>query len=207
MKSIVRRTGASIAALLIIGFSSGVNAQDAATENSANGSTVTETPASDPTATEGSASDPAATENAVNGPYWKVQVAPFALHWSRNSEHKNVYLLGVEHSWPEAPSWTAADETFWGLSVFRNSFGQTSAYAYLGYRWTSLFGHPPLFLSLSGGLLYGYKKPYENKVPFNHNGFSPGLIPAIGYRLTPHDAVQVGALGAAGLIFMYDRRF
>jgi len=167
----------SSAVLLIMGFSAAVNAQDAATENHA------------------------------NDPYWKVQIAPFALHWSRNSEHKHVYLLGIERGQPGAPSWTVADETIWGLSVFRNSFGQTSAYAYLGYRWNNLFGHPALYLKLSGGLLYGYKKPYENKVPFNHNGFSPGLIPTIGYQLTPKDSVQVGALGTAGLVFMYDRRF
>ncbi len=177
MKSKIRRVSASIAGLLIMWLSPGVNAQDAAPENSA------------------------------NDPYWKIQIAPFALHWSRSSEHKHVYLLGIERDQPGAPSWTAADETLWGLSVFRNSFGQTSAYAYFGYRWNHLFGHPALSLSLTGGLLYGYRKPYENKVPFNHNGFSPGIIPTIGYRLTQKDSVQVGALGTAGLVFMYDRRF
>ena len=34
-----------------------------------------------------------------------------------------------------------------------------------------------------------------------HNGFGIGAIPAIGYRLTLCDAVQIGLLGTAGLIF------
>jgi hypothetical protein len=173
----IRRVSVSIVGLLIMWLSPGVNAQDAAPENSA------------------------------NDPYWRIQVAPFALHWNRSSEHKNVYLLGIERNQPAAPSWVAADETIWGVSVFRNSFGQTSAYAYLGYRWNNLFGYPALSFKMSGGLLYGYKKPYENKVPFNRNGFSPGVIPTVGYKLARNDSAQVGLLGTAGLIFMYDRRF
>lgn len=180
----LRRVSASIAALLIMGLSPGVNAQDAAPD----------------------ARDDA-PENSANGSYWKIHVAPYALHFNPSSEHKHVYLLGIERGQPGAPSWTRADETVWGLSAFNNSFGQPSAYAYYGYRWNNLFGHQALFFKLSGGLLYGYKKPYENKVPFNNNGFSPGLIPTVGYQLTPNDSVQVGALGTAGLIFMYGRQF
>jgi len=173
----VRRVSASVAGLLIMWLSPSVNAQDAAPGNSA------------------------------NAPCWEIQVAPFALHWSNSSEHKHVYLLGIDRIHPAKPSWVAADETVWGVSAFRNSFGQPSVYAYAGYRWNSLFGHPPLSFKLTGGLLYGYRKPYENKVPFNHNGFSPGLIPTVGYQLTANDSIQTGILGTAGMIFMYGRRF
>jgi len=149
----------------------------------------------------------AVPENSANDPYWEIQVAPFALHWSNSSEHKHVYLLGIERYRPEMSSWLAADETLWGVSAFRNSFGQPSVYAYLGYRWNHLFGHPALSFKLTGGILYGYKKPYENKVPLNYHGFSPGIIPTVGYQLAPNDSVQVGVLGTAGLVFMYSRRF
>jgi hypothetical protein len=148
----------------------------------------------------------ATAQDAAN-PFWELVIAPYALHWSSSSEHKHVYLLGIERNQPGAPSWSAADATTWGLSVFSNSFGQPSAYAYLGYRWDDLFGHPDLYLKVSGGILYGYKEPYENKVPLNHNGFSPAIIPSIGYRLTPRDALQIGVLGTAGLVFAYSRRF
>ena len=132
-------------------------------------------------------------------PAWELLVGPFAVHWSNSDEHTNVVLLGIERA--EANGW------IWGLSAFRNSFGQPSAYAYYGYRWDNLFGNPSLYFKLSGGIIYGYKEPYEDKVPFNHNGFGLGIIPAIGYRFTSVDAVQIGALGTAGLIFTYNRRF
>ena len=173
----VRCVSVSILGLLVMWLSPSVNAQDAAPENS------------------------------VNAPYWEIQVAPFALHWSNDSEHKHVYLLGIERNKPAAPSWVAADETLWGVSAFRNSFGQPSVFAYLGYRWDHLFGHSALSFKLTGGILYGYKKPYENKVPLNYHGFSPGIIPIVGYRLRQKDTVQIGVLGTAGLIFMYGRRF
>jgi hypothetical protein len=44
-------------------------------------------------------------------------------------------------------------------------------------------------------------------VPYNHDGFGLGIIPAIGYNLTKADAVQIGTLGTAGLIFTYNRKF
>lgn len=132
-------------------------------------------------------------------PYWEALIGPFAVHWSNSDEHKNVYLLGIERA--------QANGFIWGFSAFSNSFGQPSAYAYYGYRWDNLFGYSKLYAKLSGGIIYGYKGKYEDKVPFNHDGFGLGIIPAIGYRLTPKDAVQVGALGTAGLIFTYNRRF
>jgi hypothetical protein len=139
------------------------------------------------------------------GAPWELLVGPFAIHWSRNSEHKHVYLLGIERNLSHKP-WMS-DQALWGFSAFSNSFGQPSAYLYYGYRWDSLFGHPNLYAKITAGLLYGYKEPYEDKVPFNHNGFSPAIIPAVGYRLSPMDAVQINMLGSAGLIFTYNRRF
>ena len=55
-------------------------------------------------------------------------------------------------------------------------------------------------------MIYGYRGKYKDKVPYNHGGFSPAIIPAIGYRLTPVDAVQVAILGTAGVMFSYSRR-
>lgn len=132
-------------------------------------------------------------------PKWEAVIGPFALHFSNGDEHKNVVLIGVER----------ADRhgTLWGFSAFRNSFGQASAYAYYGHVWNNVFDVPSLYLKLSAGIVYGYKEPYEDKVPLNHNGFGLGIIPAIGYRLTPRDSLQVGVLGTAGLIFTYNRRF
>ena len=48
---------------------------------------------------------------------------------------------------------------------------------------------------------------YQHKVPLNHGGFSPGLIPALGYKLTERDSLQVKLLGTAGVMFSYGRQF
>jgi len=95
----------------------------------------------------------------------------------------------------------------WGGAYFSNSFGQKSGTVYFGYVWDNLFDVPKLYAKLVGGLMYGYVDPYEDKVPFNHNGYSPIVVPALGYRLTPKDALQVSMLGTAGLMFSYNRRF
>src|SRR6476469_4846095 len=61
---------------------------------------------------------------------WHVEFAPYALHFSGDSNHKPVVLLGLERERP--------DGIIWGGSVFSNSFGQPSAYVYGGqslYRW------------------------------------------------------------------------
>jgi hypothetical protein len=186
------RAGAGLACLLIALSSNAVRAQEAQ-------------PPPQPQESQQPQEAPAARFDGK--PYWELLIGPFAVHWSNENDHQHVYLLGIERSLPQAPQWSAADATIWGFSAFRNSFGQPSAYAYYGYSWDNLFGHPWLYAKLSGGILYGYKDQYANKVPFNHDGFGLAIIPAIGIRLTPFDAVQFNVLGAAGMIFTYNRRF
>lgn len=133
------------------------------------------------------------------GGSWEVSASPFALHWHDDDEHRHVYQLGLElHE---------ADQSLRGVSIFRNSFGQASGYVYYGHEWDDLLGHPALYAKLTGGLMYGYRGQFKNKVPLNYGGFSPAVVPAIGFRITPADAVQADILGLAGLLFSYTRRF
>lgn len=136
---------------------------------------------------------------AADGARWELVVSPYTLHWHKDDAHRHVVLVGLER--------TQVDGALWGGALFRNSFGQTTGYAYYGHVWDGLFDQPALYAKLTGGILYGYRGKYKDKVPFNHGGFSPALIPAIGWRLTTHDAVQVAALGRAGLTFSYNHRF
>ncbi|MEY4026402.1 MAG: hypothetical protein RLZZ329_122 [Pseudomonadota bacterium] len=76
-----------------------------------------------------------------------------------------------------------------------------------GRQFNNLLGVPQLFAKVTGGLMYGYVAPYENKVPLNYHGFSPAIIPALGYKLTQHDSVQLKFLGTAALMFSYGRQF
>ena len=124
---------------------------------------------------------------------WHVVFSPYAMHFSGDSNHKPVVLLGLEQERP--------DGIVWGGSVFSNSFGQPSAYVYGGqrlYRWSPW---NPLFADWSAGLLYGYVGQYKNKVPLNYKGFSPGITAGIGWQFTPTFAGQIHLLGNSGLLF------
>lgn len=130
---------------------------------------------------------------------WSVIAGPYAHHWNKSSDHKNVLMVGVERK--------STDDRLMGLALFRNSFGQPSTYAYYGMEWNNVLGQPGLYLQLTGGLIYGYKGEHANKIPFNRFGLAPVIIPAIGWRLTPKDAVRAALLGNAGVIFTYNRGF
>lgn len=125
--------------------------------------------------------------------------SPYTHHWSHNPEHKHVVLVALDEALP--------GDRFCGISFFSNSFGQPSVYVYAGQKFNGFLGVPELFVKLTAGILYGYVAPYEDKVPLNHHGFSPAIIPAIGYQLNTHDSVQIKILGNAGLMFSYGRSF
>jgi hypothetical protein len=125
--------------------------------------------------------------------------SPYTHHWSNNPEHKKVVLVAIDEQLP--------GDRLCGVSFFSNSFGQPSVYVYAGQQFNNLLGNPQLFAKVTGGIMYGYVSPYENKVPLNYKGFNPAIIPAVGYKLTQHDSVQVKFLGTAALMFSYGRQF
>jgi hypothetical protein len=131
---------------------------------------------------------------------YELFFSPYTRHWTPSDEHKPVYALGFTQRLPNDRSC--------GFSLFRNSFGQPSGYAYLGKTWNGLLpGIPRLYGSVTAGVLFGYVDRYEGKVPANNHGFSPGLIPALGYRITPAWSVELQLLGSAGLMFGTALRF
>ena len=141
------------------------------------------------------AAEPAPAARVQPG-QWTLSLSPFTQHWHDDPAHRHVYLAGLERSGPEG--------SFTGVSLFRNSFGQPAAYAYRGWQWEPWAAHPALYAKLSVGVIYGYLPPYNDKVPLNYHGFSPGLIPALGYRLGNRDAIQINLLGTAGFMLAYN---
>lgn len=125
--------------------------------------------------------------------------SPFTHHWSNSDEHKPVVLVALDEQLP--------GNRFCGVALFSNSFGQPTTYVYAGQQYNNLLGNPKLFVKVTAGILYGYVGKYKDKVPLNHGGFSPAIIPSLGYRLTEHDSLQVKLLGTAGLMFSYGRKF
>lgn len=119
---------------------------------------------------------------------------PYVYHFHYDPLHNNYpWLTGLE--WGPRGSWLD-----YGAVYFENSFDQPSIYAYVAKRWFVADEHEGLYLKLTAGPLYGYRDPYEDKVPFNHNGFALAIIPGIGYQYRRFDA-QFVFLGGAALLF------
>ncbi|MFM8736195.1 MAG: hypothetical protein ACKOGB_00545 [Betaproteobacteria bacterium] len=127
--------------------------------------------------------------------HWRSAFSPYAPHLRYSPEHADVWAVALERQRPD--NWMA------GGSFFSNSFGQPSGYLYLGKRFPALLGHPQLFGQLSGGLLYGYRGQYQNKVPFNHNGFSPGALASVGWQFNQQASLTVHAVGDAAVMFQF----
>ena len=136
---------------------------------------------------------------APAGEIWRVMASPYTYHFSRDSNHRHVYMLGLEKQDAEA--------YIIGGSLFQNSFGQPSAYLYGGKRFDGLTRFEPLFVQVTGGLLYGYKPPYDKKVPLNYKGFSPGAVLSVGWQFTPMLSAQANFLGNSALMFQVSADF
>ena len=136
---------------------------------------------------------PAADGSKFTPSGWDLSLSPYTYHFHPSDEHEYVYSIGVikrlEGNW------------IVGGSYFSNSFGQPSGYVYVGQRYENLPGFEKWYLQWNAGILYGYVEPYEDKVPFNYNGFSPGFVPSIGYKFTDRIWAELDLLGTSGLMF------
>jgi hypothetical protein len=130
---------------------------------------------------------------------WDLTMSPYTLHWHSSTEHKPVRLIAMDSH--------LAGGRFCGLAVFSNSFGQPSAYGYVGQQWNNMFGNPKLYTKVSAGFIYGYKGKHKDAIAFNQMGIAPAIIPSLGYAFTPKDSAEVFLLGTAGLTFSYTRSF
>ncbi len=132
--------------------------------------------------------------------HWRIAAAPYAPHFRYSAEHRAVYALAIERQ--RADDWLA------GLSYFRNSFGQPSAYGYVGKRFNAPWNVEALFFQASAGVLYGYKGKYKNKVALNYGGFAPGALVGAGWNFDRQTALTLHLLGDAAVMFQlsYDFR-
>ncbi|WP_313431935.1 sn-glycerol-3-phosphate transporter [Pseudomonas sp.] len=111
--------------------------------------------------------------------------------WTHGPEHNNHQeLIGIERIY--------TDGLLWGAATFKNSFSQRSYYAYLGKVWEH--ERYPVYAKLSTGLIEGYKGEYDDKIPLNHFGVAPVIIPSFSVHWGPVGAEFVVLGGAAGMI-------
>ena len=125
---------------------------------------------------------------------WRITFSPHTEHYGRSKDHRGVWLAGVERE--------TADGGLIGGGHFRNSFGQPIWYLYpWGGVYRNLFNVRPLFVKWSAGVIYGYKAPYEDKVPVNIGGFTPFVIPALGWDWGGGLSGQLNLIGSAAVMF------
>lgn len=96
--------------------------------------------------------------------------------------------------------WNITEQWLVGASVFDNSFGQRSEYVYGGWRYRPFERVQPFYLKVSAGLVRGYKDAYRDKIPFNHSGVAPVVIPSIGYCFGRVCSEMV-VFGGAGMLW------
>ena len=125
------------------------------------------------------AEDQAAVENPAQEPGWNIDrwtvyTSVYTKHFDPDPDHvNNQKALGLEMH--------MTNKWIIGFVAFDNSFGQNSQYLYAGYQW-QLFQSRYWYFKLTGGLLHGYKEPYEDKIPLNGLGVAPAILPSLGFR-------------------------
>ena len=128
--------------------------------------------------------------NAMEIAEWRFQTSIYTHHWSSDPDHvSNSKLLGIEFE--------TTTKWIYGFGYFDNSFGQPSQYLYAGYSWP-LFKTDWAYFKLTGGLLHGYKDPYEDKIPLNGLGVAPAIVPAFGFKYK-RVLTEIQILGTAAL--------
>ena len=138
-----------------------------------------------------------------DGDRFYLSYSPYTEHFRNNPEyakHTHLVDLGIESKYDTV--W-GADRTLFGLSVFKNSYGQPSQWLYWGQRWDV---NSWLYARVTAGLLHGYKGKYKNNIPLNGAGVAPGIIPALGVQYGDVRAEMV-LLGFSALMFTVGYRF
>lgn len=106
--------------------------------------------------------------------HWKVSFSFYTYHFDPDPDHNNNQnLIGVETHFN--------NDWFAGAAVFDNSYDQPSQFVFVGKKW-QIMRSEHWYFKLMGGLLHGYKEPYEDKIPFNGLGVAPAIVPALGYQ-------------------------
>ncbi len=131
-----------------------------------------------------------------DGDQYFMILSPYTQHYYPSDNHNHVWLVGVDRE--------RSDGSLAGAAFFSNSFGQPSVYLYpWGQTYRNVLDRSELYVKWTAGLLYGYREPYEDKVPLNYKGFSPGFVPAVGWEFENRYQVQLNFLGFNGAMLQF----
>jgi hypothetical protein len=122
--------------------------------------------------------------------YLETSLYTHHFHYDAAHVDKQKLILG---------EWNITEQWLVGASFFDNSFGQPTQYVYGGWRYRPFEQFQPFYIKLSAGLVHGYKDPYQNKIPFNHSGVAPGIVPSVGYCISRFCSELI-LFGGAGML-------
>lgn len=100
-----------------------------------------------------------------------------------------------------AIEWLKPNRVYYGLSLFNNSFGQFSQFAYIGKEFPLPRFHEHLRARVAAGIVHGYKDEHEDDLPLNYKGFAPGIVPSLGFKKNGR-ALDVIFLSNAAIMLM-----
>ncbi len=130
---------------------------------------------------------------------WYVQAGGY-MHYTDKDEYEGPpWFAGIEYQ--------KSRNRILGLSVFNNSFGQFSQYAYFGKSFHPAAKHPGFRVKLTAGIAHGYGEEHHKILPIRWgDSWGLGIVPSIGYQW---DAVgvDIGVLSASGLLFLVGYKF
>ena len=139
---------------------------------------------------------PASQAESVSEPWrtdrFYLETSLYTRHFSNDPAHvdKQKLVLG---------EWNITEQWLVGASFFDNSFGQPTQYVYGGWRYRPFEQLQPFYVKVSAGLTHGYKDQYRDKIPFNHSGIAPIIIPSIGYCFS-RVCSELVLFGGAGML-------
>ena len=130
---------------------------------------------------------------------WYVQLGVYD-HFRNKDEYEGPPLFGgIEYH--------KENRRIIGFSIFNNSFGDFSQYAYVGKAYHPWQKYPAFRIKLTIGIVHGYQDEYHKILPIRWgDAFGIGVVPTIGYQ-SDRLGVDLGVLSASGLMLLVGYQF
>lgn len=151
------------------------------------------------------------TSQAEESPEFKYAISTslWTTHFNPRPEHNNTQnFISIERNGSNNVTQPLVDRfealqqaaPLLGLAHFRNSFDQSTVYAYFGFSKDFFqLGQSEIYGKVTAGFIHGYKGEFQHKIPFNNFGTSPAAIPSLGLRYRQVNGEMV-FFGASGLM-------
>jgi|GEM_PF-2264325 len=131
--------------------------------------------------------------------WWYVQVGTYDHYHDKDDYEGPPLFAGIEYH--------VDDKTYFGFSVFINSFGDFSEYAYVGKAFHPWHKQPAFRLLLTGGIAHGYEGKHHDVLPIRWgDSWGIGIVPAIGYKRN-RVGIDLALLGESGLLLLVGCEF